>query len=332
MRVRLLLTAGIGALLLASPAFAGTAFVPIPPAATTNNVVHNTISYPNKIHPNWDPQDAVTISGDLHDNFNGFERLPCYLGPLKANVDYVEWRIDNQVVSPAYGNGQILCGASPTLRTFYPGTDATGHFSVTSAGGGVSWQSGSGYDPGGVVPPGAIMELRFWEGTTSWPVYMGDTSWGFPCDDAPHVYGVLASTDLNGTGNVDASDLSQFAAYLGLPITRDTGWQANYNHDQAPTVDASDLAYWAGRGAINCNSGKALADAGDYDMDVNNLEVAYIKVALESFGVAVGDVIAAWDAMELSYDHEAAGAILASAPQSPSVETRPWSGVKTLYH
>ena len=331
MRVRLWSTAMIGVLLLASPVFSGTGTEEYyPAAATTNNVVKSTICQPYVL-PNWDPQDVVTISGDLHDNWNGYDRVGCYLGPLLANAPYVEWRIDNQVVQPAIGGGQRLCGGSATLKTFYPGTDAAGHFSVSAAGGGVSWQAGSGFDPEGVVPPGAIMELWFWQGTTWLPSYMGDQSWGFVCDDAPHVYGVLASPDLNGDKYVDGADLAALTVYLGHPVTRDLGWQGDYNH-LGPNVDSSDLAYWAGRNGKNCNSGKALAEAGDYDMDVRNLEVAYIKVALETFGVTVRDVIAAWDAMGLSYDHEAAGAVLASARQSASVEMKTWSGVKVLYH
>ena len=145
------------------------------------------------------------------------------------------------------------------------------------------------------------------------------------------MYGVLASPDLNGDGYVDGPDLTALCTYLNHPITRDLGWQADSTH-QGVNVDASDLAYWAGRNGKNCNSGKALADAVDYDMEVNNLEVAYVKVALKTYGVTARDVIAAWDAMGLSYDHDAAGAVLANAPQSPSVERKTWSGVKVLYH
>ena len=42
---------------------------------------------------------------------------------------------------------------------------------------------------------------------------------------------------------------------LGQTITRTVGWQADFNHDGQPSVDASDLAYYVDFGKLDQTAG-----------------------------------------------------------------------------
>jgi hypothetical protein len=229
------------------------------------------------------------------------------------------------------GSGQGYCAAPIRRKAFAPGTNGSGDFDFTLDGWGVGWTTGDG----GTLA-GSFMTLYFKEGGSEvGAVYCGKSSkWPnhFPCDHAPDIYGTLASPDLIGTdGYIDSSDLGAFdTLYYGRTITANSGWQADFNHDAdvSPTVDASDLAYFAGRmGQYSCASSKA----GDgYAMDVRNLELDDVRDVLQKHGLTATDMIRAWDAMGLSYDHEAAADILAGRP-SGTTSSQHWSAVKVLY-
>lgn len=65
-------------------------------------------------------------------------------------------------------------------------------------------------------------------------------------------------------------------------------------------------------------------------MNVHNLELDYAVDTLASLNVTRADVIANWDAMRLSYDHDAAGDLLAGRPIRTTMSGA-WSSVKQLY-
>lgn len=139
---------------------------------------------------------------------------------------------------------------------------------------------------------------------------------------APDLYGHLASPDLTGDTNVDSSDLSAFSDYLGDAITREWGWQADFNHSGG-YVDAGDLSYFSARWGKSCSSSKA-GDA--YMADVNNLENAGIQALMARAGITAADVLAYWDAQGWTYDRDVATRIA-----SASLERRDWGSVKQIF-
>jgi hypothetical protein len=292
-------------------------------AVITDLDVTSTIA-PGKA--NWDPADPVTISGTIHTN--GGE--PCVNDGTLSNADSLVL----ELVGPDESNGSwsaldyYECEGRSHIR-FTPGSDASGHFSFSIKGGGVSWVLGDGVE----TYRGAWIRLTFWKSGDKYIVSMGDDS-TYPvlpgCSQSPlaeTIYGQLASCDLNSSGTVDASDVTSFANYLGYGVTPQSGWQADYNH--SGWVDGSDLSYLAGRLGKNCSSQKA---GGDYAMDVRNLELAYLQDYLHSVGLTRAEVIAQWNAMGLSYDRDAAVTVLAgTVRRTEGAEAAPWSAVKTLY-
>lgn len=286
--------------------------------ASTNNVVEGTI-----IANTWDPDDALTISGRVWEATAG-----CEEEDVIANADSIVVWIEAPD-DPSSGPGHTLCGAPAHRRAFSPGTDSNGDYSVTIDGGGVSFLTdpGEGYC-------GARVYLLFKEGSgTVGRVVCGrQEDWPdcFPCDDAPAIYGVLASPDLVGIDlTVDASDLSQFTVYFGKPITKVFGWQADFNHTGG-NVDASDFSYFAGRWGKNCESSKAGVGSG-YQMDVRNLLVPEIEEFMATHSITKSQVVAIWEESGWTYDHEAATAVLAGAPVPLAGEPMDWGKVKVLY-
>lgn len=248
-------------------------------SASTNNVVEGTI-----IANTWDPEDPLTISGRLWEVTSGCEEQY-----VVANADSVVVRIGD-ANDPESNPGHILCGTPDYRRAFSPGTDSNGDFSVTIEGGGVSFLT----DPGGGYC-GSRITLIFKEGSGEvGRVVCGvQENWSscFPCDDAPAIYGVLASPDLNGDGYVDTSDLGVFANYyLFEPVTKTSGWRADFNHVD-DIVDASDLSYLAGRLGRNCDSGKARA-GGEHQMNVHNLLVSEVAELMATHSITKSQVVA----------------------------------------
>jgi hypothetical protein len=161
----------------------------------------------------------------------------------------------------------------------------------------------------------------------------GDWPNCFPCNDAPAIYGVLATPDLVVTPDdeetVDSSDIALFATYLGQTVTKVFGWQANFNHAGA-TIDAGDLAYFSGRLYKSCSSSKAGAGSG-YQMEVRNLLNPELEALMATHSITKSQVVAIWEANGWTYDREAAGKILAGTPSPIARELVDWGKVKTHY-
>jgi hypothetical protein len=170
------------------------------------------------------------------------------------------------------------------------------------------------------------MKLTFTDGPYTWHVACGDAAiYPLPgCSQAPTVYGVLASPDLNASNTVDQSDIGLFGTMLGKTITLVSGWQADFNHSD-PKVNSSDLAYIAARLNKNCGSQKVGSVA--YDADIHNLELDYVVAFLDRVGITKAQILALWDEMGLSYDRSAAAAILSK----PAADRPSWTEVKQLY-
>lgn len=223
-------------------------------------------------------------------------------------------------MSPGLGTGHSFCSAVSQT----PGTDASGNFTFTVRGGGVSWSAGDG-----TSTRGSIVKVAFQEGEdVDYVTLLCGNSATYPvlsayggCPSAPEIYGKLASPDLTGDMFVDASDIPLLGSCItGQPTTLVWGWQADFNHDG--WADAQDIAYFAGRIQKSCASQKA--GASDFDMNVSNLEDPTVGALLVRYGITRSSVIAMWDAMGLSYDRVAANRITASAGTS-------WAEVKAKY-
>jgi hypothetical protein len=296
------------------------------PVAVNANSVNSSV-VGTIIHDTWDPEDPLTISGTVWAG-----AAPCDLDGIVANADSVIVIITPPANPGTTGNGQRFCGSAPIRRrAFAPGTNSSGAYSVTVEGGGVSFQTGDGYSS-----LGSVFEFFFKEGSTGeWRVRGGTVSrWSdnFACDEAPDIYGVLASPDLTGDMAVDNSDLVAFAGYLGDTITREHAWQADFTHSQ-PSPDAGDTAYFAGRLGSDCAASKAANDhpaAGVYAMNVLNLERADVLELLDLANLTPAQIVAEWDSHGWTYD-TAALAVISEGWEPQAVARRNWSGVKHLY-
>jgi hypothetical protein len=289
-------------------------------APTTINVVVE-----GKIGPNtWDPEDELTISGQLR-----IGQAPCQTTNVLTNIDSAIVLIVAPDAPGTTGAGHKFCGPSSYRQAFAPGTNSSGNFSVSVIGGGVSFQTGDGY-----TNRGARFQLLFKEGADDGTVNCGtETRWpeNFGCDYAPDIYGVLASPDLTGDLQADQSDISQLSDYVGDAVTRAWAWQADFNHDGY--CDQSDVSYYAGRSDVGCSSSKASSPSAsnvEYDMTVSNLLRSDILELLELVELSPSQVIADWSAHGWSYDTEAA-ALIAADQRPTSVMQREWGGVKHLY-
>jgi hypothetical protein len=174
----------------------------------------------------------------------------------------------------------------------------------------------------------AWIRLNFSQGSSQWLVSCGDAAiYPLPgCSQAPTVYGVLASPDLNADKFVDGGDWALMATLLGKTITLVTGWQADFNH-VGTSVNAGDLAYLAARLGQNCSSKKM--GSVSYDADIHNLEVDYVEATLDRLSITKAQILAYWDEMGFSYDQSAVGTILSAS--DPGTERPSWTTVKKLY-
>ena len=292
---------------------------------STAPTINNTIS--SSIAPGlatWDPADEVTITGQLRRSVG--PNFCTDMGSYIYIFDALAVRIVDANPAFGLGPGHMRCEGYPD--GFYPGADLDGNFSFTMKGGGTSWSAGDG-----TQLLGSYVQLEFQAAHMLDFRYVicGNSSdyaalSGIGCPSAPEIYGRLASPDLTGDTAVDAADLVALAAYLGLPITLVSGWQADFNHSGF-SVDAGDLSYFAGRLGKNCNSKKA--GEGDYAMDVRNLADPAVLEFLARYGMNATSVIAKWEEMNLSYDREAARSIAADDANG-SVQV-PWRKVKAFY-
>lgn len=115
---------------------------------------------------------------------------------------------------------------------------------------------------------------------------------------------------------------------FGEPVTLASGWQADFNN-VGSNVNASDLAYLAGRLGAACSAQKASTYEQSFQMRIENLKRSEVRSLLQRTGVSVPQILAAWDEMGLSYDRSRAGEVLTS--DDSFVANAAWSSIKKLY-
>ncbi len=268
----------------------------------------------------------MNVTGTLLANYG----VHCYTGDPLWTGDGSSSVVTVHPVTQGVGltGGHGNCSGSHSWSFPAGGTTPDGHFSFTLGGGGVSWLGGSGLTN---LASWVELEFRDCNGGSLARVSCGNSATYsvLPgCANSPEIYGEVASPDLNGTGGVDGSDLIVWNMFGGHPVTAESGWQADFNHVN-PNVDASDLAYLAGRMGKFCVEGQQKTGEPSYQMDVSNLERDDVRAVMANHGITIAHILAAWDAMGLSYDKETAASILAS--DETGEQSSSWSRVKTLY-
>ena len=292
---------------------------------TIDNDIRGTIL---GVEKTYDPADPLQVSGTLLDNSG----VNCHAGDPVANLE--SGIVTVHPVTPGTGltGGHGNCTGekswSYSVATIHFGGEE-GDFSFMLGGGGVSWLTGSG-----VANLGSWVEVEFFDDACNPAGHISCGNSGVysvlpGCANSPEIYGAVASPDLNGTGMVDGSDLAVLTSlFLGHHVTLESGWQADFNH-LGPNVDASDLAYFAGRMGKLCLEGQQKAGAPSYQMDVENLDREDVRSVMAEHGISVAQILAAWESMGFSYDREAAATILTRDEGGERASS--WSRVKTLY-